>query len=54
MAFEDAPLEVLIGTDGERAEMVCLLALGRTAPSGVRPPDLAPLALETIALTARD
>jgi SagB-type dehydrogenase family enzyme len=53
-AFEDAPLEVLVGADGEREGMVCLLALGRTAASGVRPPDPAPLALATIALSPQE
>jgi SagB-type dehydrogenase family enzyme len=53
-AFEDAPLEVLVGADGEREGMVCLLALGQTAPPRIQPPDPAPLALETIALSPRE
>jgi SagB-type dehydrogenase family enzyme len=53
-AFEDAPLEVLIGADGEREGIVCLMTLGRTASAAVRSPDSDPLALETIALSGHE
>jgi SagB-type dehydrogenase family enzyme len=53
-AFEDAPLEVLIGADGEREGLVCMLALGRTAPAKVQLPDPALLDLETLALSPRE
>jgi SagB-type dehydrogenase family enzyme len=53
-AFEDKPLELLVGADGEREGMACLLALGRTAPASVEPPEPVPLALETLALSPRE
>jgi SagB-type dehydrogenase family enzyme len=53
-AFEDAPLEMLIGADSEREGMVSLVTLGRTVPTSVGSPDPTPLALETVALSMRE
>jgi SagB-type dehydrogenase family enzyme len=53
-AFEDAPLEALTGTDGEHEGIVCLAALGKTAAAAARSPDVAPFALETVALSPRE
>jgi SagB-type dehydrogenase family enzyme len=53
-AFEDGPLEALIGADGEHEGMVCLVSIGRTASSTVPSPPLTALGLETIALSQRE
>jgi SagB-type dehydrogenase family enzyme len=53
-AFEDAPLEALIGADGEREGIVCLVAIGRTAPPEGASPQMHPLELETLPISANE
>lgn len=62
-AFEDARVERLIDTDGEREGAICMVALGRTrrtaeepggGTSGAESAALAPLGLDTVPLSARE
>jgi SagB-type dehydrogenase family enzyme len=53
-SFEDARLEELIGVDGDREGVVCMVALGRSLPASGKSPELGPLNLETIPLSASE
>ena len=53
-AFADGQVEVLIGADGEHEGSMCLVAIGRTSPASGKPPQLAPLDLDTIPLSSRE
>ncbi|MGH7916778.1 MAG: SagB family peptide dehydrogenase, partial [Candidatus Binataceae bacterium] len=53
-AFEDARLERLLEADGAREGIMCMVALGRTAPAREAAPALEPLGLDTIPLSARE
>ncbi len=53
-AFADDQVETLIGADGEREGIMCLVALGRTAPARAEWPELRPLELDTIPLSATE
>ncbi len=53
-AFEDAAVEALIEVDGDREGITCLVALGRTGAAADSSPELRPLELETIPLSANE
>lgn len=53
-AFADDQVETLIGVDGEREGIMCIVALGRTAPAREESPELRPLELDTIPLSATE
>ena len=53
-AFIDAEVELLIGADGEREGVACLVALGAGADAPPASPTLSPLTLETIALSKEE
>jgi len=51
-AFEDPALERLLGVDGEHEGAVAIVALGDTGAAAGSSPDAAPLALESIPISA--
>jgi len=53
-AFEDPALEKLLGIDGEREGMIALVALGRSDQPATPSPQIEPLTLESIPLSAKD
>jgi SagB-type dehydrogenase family enzyme len=53
-AFADAELEGLVGVDGDREGMVCLVALGRSDNPCAPSPEITPLALESLALSREE
>jgi SagB-type dehydrogenase family enzyme len=53
-AFEDPPLETLLGIDGEREGMIALIALGHTDEPAGPSPDTEPLTLESIPLSSKE
>jgi SagB-type dehydrogenase family enzyme len=53
-AFVDSEIERLVGIDGEREGLVCLVALGRTASASGEQREVPPLALETVPLSAKE
>ncbi|MGH8012452.1 MAG: SagB/ThcOx family dehydrogenase [Candidatus Binataceae bacterium] len=52
--FADSEIELLLGVDGEREGIVCMVPLGRTVPAHDATPVLRPLSLETIPLSSRE
>jgi SagB-type dehydrogenase family enzyme len=52
--FADSQVEALIEVDGEREGVICVVALGRTAPAREESPELRPLELDTIPLSATE
>jgi SagB-type dehydrogenase family enzyme len=50
-AFVDLEIEKLVGIDGEREGVACLVALGKTALSMGEPQEIVPLTLETVPLS---
>src|SRR5438445_5936474 len=53
-AFEDEAVEVLLGVDGDREGVTCLVALGQTDVSPNESPELAGLELESIPLSPKE
>lgn len=53
-SFTDSQVEALIGVGGEREGIMCIVALGRRAPAPLKSPELGPLELETIPLSATE
>ncbi len=53
-AFEDARIETLIGAEGDREGVMCIVALGGNAKPGADSPEPGPLDLETIPLSAEE
>ena len=53
-AFVDSELEALLGIDGAREGMACLVALGRTEAPAAQPPALEPFPFEAIPLSSRE
>jgi len=53
-AFEDPPLEALLGIDGEREGMIALVALGCSDQPAAPSPEIEPLALESIPLSSKE
>src|SRR5229473_1397605 len=53
-AFEDARLEMLIGAEGDREGVMCIVALGGYAKPVAASPEPGPLDLETIPLSAEE
>lgn len=53
-AFADAPLERLLGIDGEREGMICAVAIGKAAAPAAAALEPAPLALDTVPLSGRE
>jgi len=53
-AFEDARIETLIGAEGDREGVMCIVALGGNAKPATASPEPGPLDLETIPLSAEE
>ena len=53
-AFEDARIETLIGAEGDREGVMCIVALGGNAKPDAALPEPGPLDLETIPLSAEE
>lgn len=53
-SFTDGQAERLIGVDGESEGIMCIVALGRMAPAQEESPELRPLELDTIPLSATE
>jgi SagB-type dehydrogenase family enzyme len=53
-AFEDARIETLIGAEGDREGVMCIVALGGNAKPDAASPEPGPLDLETIPLSAEE
>lgn len=53
-AFADPEIEALIGVDGEREGVVCLVAIGSSRKALVRSPELSPLQFEAIGLSKEE
>jgi SagB-type dehydrogenase family enzyme len=56
-AFNDGPIEQLLGVNGDREGIACLVALAEAPPSSVstvQSPRLSPLELESIPLSAKE
>jgi SagB-type dehydrogenase family enzyme len=53
-AFADPEIEALLDIDGEREGALCIVALGADAPAPGESPELRPLGLETVPLSAEE
>jgi SagB-type dehydrogenase family enzyme len=53
-AFEDARIETLIGAEGDREGVMCIVGLGGNAKPAAASPEPGPLDLETIPLSAQE
>jgi SagB-type dehydrogenase family enzyme len=53
-AFADAPLERLLGIDGEREGMICAVAIGKTTAPAAAALEPAPLEFETVPLSGKE
>lgn len=54
LGYADAPVNALLGVDGEREATVALCALGRTSPPASVAPDVPPLDYPTRAISPRE